>query len=127
MVRNGTLVTPPVTAAMRESVTRSTLLELAADDLGLRVQEREIDRTELYVADEAFFCNSSQEMRPVLSVDRFPVGDGCVGPVTRHLWDTFEAVIRGRVEGRTTWLTPVWRIPRHGFQAGSRPRGQASP
>jgi branched-chain amino acid aminotransferase len=108
MVRNGALVTPPVTAGILESVTRSTLLELAADDLGLRVQEREIDRTELYVADEAFFCASGMEMRAVLSVDRFPVGDGRVGPVTRQLWDTYEAVIRGRNKARIAWLTPVW-------------------
>jgi len=48
--RNGALVTPPVTSPFLESVTRSTLLELAAEDLGLRVEEREVDRTELYVA-----------------------------------------------------------------------------
>jgi branched-chain amino acid aminotransferase len=108
MVRNGILVTPPVTAGILESVTRSTLLEIAADDLGLQVQEREIDRTELYVADEAFFCGSGQEMRPVLSVDGFPVGDGRVGPVTRRLWNSYEAVIRGQNNARAGWLTPVW-------------------
>jgi branched-chain amino acid aminotransferase len=113
MVRNGTLVTPPVTAAILESVTRSTLLELAADDLGLRVQERDIDRSELYVADEAFFCGSAQEMRPVLSVDRFAVGDGRIGPVTRALWTAYEAVVRGRNNARAAWLTPVAQVPAH--------------
>lgn len=109
IVRNGTLITPPVTAGILESVTRSTLLELAADDLGLRVQEREIDRTELYVADEAFFCASGMEMRAVLSIDRFPVGNGRIGPVTRLLWDAYEAVVRGRKEARRAWLTSVWQ------------------
>ena len=112
MVRNNTLVTPPVTASLLESVTRLTLLELAADDLGLRVQEREIDRTELYVADEAFLCGSALEVRPVLSVDRFPVGGGGIGPVTRRLWDAYEAVVRGRNHARKAWLTPVSRSPR---------------
>ena len=112
MVRNGTLVTPPVTASILESVTRSTLLELAGNDLGLRVQEREINRTELYIADEAFFCGSAQEVRPVLSVDRFPVGDGRIGPVTRRLWDAYEAAVRGRNPARTGWLTPVSRTSR---------------
>jgi branched-chain amino acid aminotransferase len=107
MVRNGALITPPVTASILESVTRATLLELAADDLGLRVEERDIDRSELYVADEAFFCGSAQEIRPILSVDRSPVGDGGIGPITRELWDAYEAVIRGRNRARAEWLTPV--------------------
>jgi branched-chain amino acid aminotransferase len=109
MVRNGVLITPPVTASILESVTRLTLLELAADDLDLRVQEREIDRSELYIADEAFFCGSRKEICPVLSVDRFPVGDGRVGPMTRHLWDAYQAVVRGRNKTRAGWLTPVWQ------------------
>jgi branched-chain amino acid aminotransferase len=107
MVQNGVLVTPPVAAAVLESVTRSTLLELAAQDLGLRVQERKIDPTELYVADEAFFCGSGLEIRPVFSVDRFPVGEGRIGPVTRQLWGAYEAVVRGRNKIRAGWLTPV--------------------
>jgi branched-chain amino acid aminotransferase len=107
MLRNGVLITPPVTAAVLESVTRATLLELASAELGLRVQEREIDRTELYFADEAFLCASGLEVRPVLSVDRFPVGMGRVGPVTRRLWNAYDAVVRGRNAARADWLTPV--------------------
>jgi branched-chain amino acid aminotransferase len=107
MVRGGVLVTPPVTASILESVTRATLLELAAEELGLRVQEREIDRSELYLAEEAFFCGSGHEIRPVLSVDRFPLGDGGVGPVTRRLWKSYEAVVRGRNASRAGWLTAV--------------------
>ena len=106
MVQNGVLVTPPV-AAVLESVTRSTLLELAAQDLGLRVHERKIDPTELYDADEAFFCGSGLEICPVLSVDQFPVGEGRIGPVTRQLWGAYEAVVRGRDKIRAGWLTPV--------------------
>ena len=109
MVRKGILVTPPVTAGILESVTRSTLLQLEEEDLGLRVQERDIDRTELYVADEAFLCGSGAEMRPVSSVDRFPVGDGRVGPVTRQLWEIYQEVVRGRNQARAAWLTPVWQ------------------
>jgi branched-chain amino acid aminotransferase len=108
IVRDGALITPPVTAGILESVTRSTLLELAANDLGLTVRERDIDRSELYVADEAFFCGSSQEITPVLSVDQFPVGSGTVGPITRRLWESYESVVRGRNKARTGWLTPVW-------------------
>lgn len=108
MVREGKLVVPPVTSGIIESLTRSALLELAANDLGLRIQEREIDRSELYIADEAFFCGSGQQLRPVLSIDRFPVGDGRVGLITRQLWDAYEAAVRGRNQSRSNWLTPVF-------------------
>ena len=108
IVRDGALITPPVTAGILESVTRSTLLELAANDLGLAVRERDIDRSELYVAEEAFFCGSSQEITPVLSIDQFPVGNGAVGPVTSRLWETYDSLVRGRNKVRSGWLTPVW-------------------
>lgn len=112
MVRDGTLVTPPITSGIVESVTRSTLLELASSDLGLQVQERDIDRSELYIADEAFFCGSGQQMRPILSINRFPLGDGRVGHITRQLWDAYEAAARGRNESRLGWLTPVFESAR---------------
>jgi len=109
MVRNGVLLTPPITASIQESITRLTLLELAADDLGLRAQERDIDRSELYLAEEIFLCGTSAEIRPVLSVDRRTVGNGQVGAVTRRLWDAYETVLRGRNPARTGWLTPMWQ------------------
>jgi branched-chain amino acid aminotransferase len=107
LVRDGALITPPVTSAILESVTRATLLELATDDLGLKVEEREVDRSELMIADEAFFCGTAHEIRPVLSIDRFPVREGRIGAVTRRLWDAYEGVVRGRNQARGRWLTPV--------------------
>src|SRR5881398_2571820 len=86
MVRKGRLVTPPVTADILESITRATLIEeICPTALGLDVVEREIDRTELYVAEEAFFCGSGYEITPIVSIDRFPLGDGEVGPITRRV------------------------------------------
>src|SRR5256885_13770566 len=76
MVRRGKLVTPPVTSDILESITRTTLIESLCPALGMDVVEREIARTELYVADEAFFCGSGYEITPIVSIDRFPVGDG---------------------------------------------------
>jgi branched-chain amino acid aminotransferase len=107
LVRDGVIITPSTTASILESVTRATLVELARHELGLRVEEREIDRSELYVADEAFLCGSDAEIRPVLSIDRFPVGNGRVGLITRRLWDAYDAVVRGRQPARAAWLTPV--------------------
>jgi len=108
MVRRGVLVTPPVTANILESITRETVLELAADVLKLRVQEREIDRTELYVADEVFFCGSGAEVTPINTVDHYPVGTGQPGPITRRLQDVYFAVVEGRVPEYRHWLTPVY-------------------
>jgi len=108
MVRDGVLVTPPVTAGILESITRSTLLELAARELGLAVLEREVDRTELYVAEEVFLCGSGYEVLPITSVDRLEVGDGQRGPVTRRIQELYFAVARGEKPAYRQWLTPVY-------------------
>ena len=109
MVRNGRLVTPPVTAGILESITRDSLIQIAASE-GQTVEEREIDRTELYVADELFFCGSAAEVTPILSVDRLPVGDGRAGPRTLALRAAFLAATHGEVPERSGWLTPVFGV-----------------
>ncbi len=107
MVRGGRLITPPVTASILESITRDTLIELARDVCNLEVEQREIDRSELYIADEAFLCGSGLEISPILSVDRLPVREGRVGPLTHRLWASYDAVIRGRDHRYLSWLTPI--------------------
>src|SRR5436853_400802 len=104
----GALITPPVTANILESITRATVLELARDALKLKVEEREIDRTELYVADEGFFCGSGWEITPVKSVDRYAVGTGQPGPLTRRLQEVYFSVVEGRVPQYRPWLLPVY-------------------
>ncbi len=108
MVRDEVLVTAPVTANILESITRATVLELARDALGLKIQEREIDRTELYIADEVFFCGSGWEITPVRSVDRYPIGKGQPGPLTKRLQEVYFSVAEGRVPKYRHWLTPVY-------------------
>jgi branched-chain amino acid aminotransferase len=108
MVRDGVPVTPGLANDILESVTRATLMELLEDEFGLRTQERDIARTELYAAQEAFFCGSGGEIQPILSIDRLPVGKGEVGPVTRQLQEAYFAAVRGAAPGRSSWLTPVW-------------------
>lgn len=106
MVRDGALVTPDIISGILESVTRATLLELARAELGIPVVERAIDRTELYACDELFLLGTGAEIEPLTAVDSLPVGEGTVGPVTRRLWDIYEAIVRG-----TTNAHPEWRIP----------------
>lgn len=107
MFRKGALITPPVTAGILESVTRDTMLRLAHDEMGMPVEVREIDRTEIYTADEAFFCNSFEEVRPVTALDRLPIGSGAVGPTTKRLWDTYENVVRSADSKYTDWLSAI--------------------
>ena len=109
MVRKGKLVTPPISSDILESITRTTLIEEIGPELGLDVVEREIDRTELYVADEAFFCGSGYEITPIVSIDRFPLGDGTVGSTTRRLLTAYMNIVRGVDTRRPEWRTPVYR------------------
>jgi branched-chain amino acid aminotransferase len=108
MVRGGALITPPVTANILESITRATVLELAKEVLGVQVVEREVDRTELYIADEAFFCGSGWEITPVRSVDHYPIGTGHPGPLTRRLQEVYFSVVEGRMPQYRHWLMPVY-------------------
>ena len=108
IVRRGKLVTPPVTADILESITRETLIELARDVLGLEVVEREVDRSELYVCDEAFFCGSGAEVLPMASIDHYAIGDGTPGPITRRLQALYFEVARGQHAQYRHWLTPVY-------------------
>jgi len=109
MVRRGVLLTPPLTADILESITRITLLADVIPDLGLDVQEREIARTELYVADEAFFCGSGYEITPILSIDRFPLGNGEVGPITKKLSKAYMDLVRGIDKRHPEWRTPIYK------------------
>ena len=107
MVRAGRPITPGVTSSILESVTRATVIELLAELAG-PTAERDVDRTELYAADEAFFCGSGQEIQPIVSVDRLPVGTGAPGPLTRRLQERYFALVRGETNDHADWLTPVW-------------------
>ena len=110
MVRKGKIITPPLTGDILESITRETLIEdVAPRLLGMPIVEREIDRTEVYVADEAFFCGSGYEITPITSVDRFPLGDGKVGPITQKISDAYMALVRGTDKRHAEWRTATYR------------------
>jgi branched-chain amino acid aminotransferase len=106
LVRDGQLVTPPVTAGILEGITRRTLLTLARD-LGLDVLERTVERSELYVADEVFLCGTAMELAPVIEVDHRRVGDGAPGTLTRRLAKEFDDAVHGRCPRHADWCTPV--------------------
>lgn len=107
MVVKGTLVTPMLTDSVLESITRDTVIQLAKVN-GIPVVERTVDRTELYTCDEAFLCGSAMEITPVLSVDRYTVGDGETGAITRRLHKAYLDAAMGRDEQFRDWLTPIY-------------------
>ena len=107
MVRNGELITPQLTDSVLESITRDTVIKIA-ESKGYKVVERTIDRTELYTCDEAFLCGSAMEMTPVLSVDKYVIGNGDTGAITKELHMTYLDVVRGKVEQFKDWVTPIY-------------------
>lgn len=108
IVRNGVVITPLITNNILESITRATLLNLFHDELDTETMEREIDRTELYLADEVFLCGTGREITPVVSVDRLLVGDGRVGSLTRQIQSVYFDAVRGKNEKYKGWLLPVY-------------------
>lgn len=107
MVRRGVLTTPPITSDILEGITRRTVLQIARD-AGMPVEEREIDRSELYLAEELFFCGTGVQVEPVTKIDRRPVGGtGAIGPLTARVRDKFFDIVHGKAPEYGDWLTPV--------------------
>jgi branched-chain amino acid aminotransferase len=107
MVRHGKLVVPPVQSNALEGITLGSLLHLARHELGLEVVERDIDRTELYVADEAFFCGTGAQVAAIASLDHRQIGSGGMGPITTALRERYFRIVRGLEPAYMHWLTPV--------------------
>lgn len=106
IVRHGKLATPDTSTDILEGITRDSLIELAKQ-LGMTVEERSIDRTELYKADEAFLCGTSARITPVLSIDKRPVGDSKLGSITRQLMDAYAAVQDASDKRFEAWRTVI--------------------
>ena len=104
MVKDGKLVTPLLTDSVLESITRDTVIHLAEEVLHIPVEERSIDRTELYTCDEAFLCGSAMEIRPIVSIDRYAL-DG--QEITARLHQVYLDVVRGKMEEYKTWTSAL--------------------
>ena len=104
MVRDGVVITPPVTDNILEGITRKTAIELVNKELGLPVLERSIDRTELFICDELFMTGSAAEIVAVTKVDYRQVGTGKMGPVTEKLREWFGNIVRGKIAKYHHWV-----------------------
>ncbi len=108
IVRNGVVITPPVSDGILEGITRRTIIELCQRELNTEVLERSIDRSELYVADEVFLVGTAVEVAPVVEVDHRPVGPGKVGTKSAALRDLYRKATMGELPGYRHWLTPTY-------------------
>lgn len=107
LVRNNTLITPGNTENILEGITRHTVMTLAEQELGLATEQRTLDRTELYMADEAFFCGTGAQVAPIGHIDHRQVGNGGLGPVTQQLQALYFKVVRNQLPQYTDWVTMV--------------------
>ena len=108
MVRDGTLITPPVTSNILEGITRETIITLARDEMGIRTVERSIDRSEVYVCDEAFFTGTGVQVAAITQIEHRPIGSGTIGPVVTRLRELYFDVVRGKNPKYQHWCTPVY-------------------
>jgi branched-chain amino acid aminotransferase len=108
MVREYILYTPPITDNVLEGITRRSVLELAEKELGLKVVERQIDRTEVYICDELFMTGTAAQVTAITKVDHRPVGEGVMGPITNQLRELFDQVARGKNPNFQDWNVPVY-------------------
>lgn len=107
LIKDEKLVTPKLTDSVLESITRDSIIKIAKF-LNYEVEERSIDRTELYVCDEAFLCGSSMEITPVLSVDKYSINDGKTGEVTNSLHQYYLNIVKGNIREFEKWVMPIY-------------------
>ena len=106
IVKNGVLMTPPLSASILGGITRATVIRLAQEE-GPAVEASMITRDQLYLADEVFFTGTAVEVTPVREVDDRAIGDGSVGPITKQLQRRYFEVVKGSDESHPEWHTFV--------------------
>jgi len=107
LVRRGVVVTPSLNQSVLEGITRRSLITLLRDELGVSVEERPVERGELFVAEEVFLTGTAAQITAVSRIDHRPVGNGRMGPLTQKLRDLFFGVVRGQVAKYRSWCTLV--------------------
>ena len=108
MIRDGVAITPPIYANILEGITRRTVIHLLTEEMNMEVQVREIDRTEVFIADEAFFCGTGVQVVAITEVDHRKIGNGTLGPVVRQLRNLYFDLVRGKNPRYRHWNVPVY-------------------
>jgi len=107
LLRGDSLITPGANDDILEGITRAAVIEIARE-FGIKVVERSIDRSELYIGDELFLCGTGAQISPVIQVDHRAIGTGAIGPVTKRIQERYFAAVQGRVPEYAHWLTPIY-------------------
>ncbi len=108
IVRDNQLITPPLTASILEGITRRTIIDLAENEMGLKVIERGFNRTELYIADEVFFCGTGVQVAWIKEIDHRIIGQGVIGKHTKAIQDRYFNIVNGNDSAHENWLSPVY-------------------
>jgi len=108
IVRKGQSMTPGVSSDILESITRESLIQILKEEFDLDTAQRDIDRSEIYAAEEAFLCGTLAEVCPIVSLDGIPIGTGKVGPLTKALQHKYQDIVYGRSKAHPEWRTPVY-------------------
>ena len=108
LIMDGKLITPPASDNILIGITRDTVIKLANWELGIETIERQIDRSELYIADECFLTGTAAHVTPVLEIDHRKVGNGEVGSITKRLQDLYFNIVQGRNKKYIDWCTPAY-------------------
>jgi len=108
IVRNKQLITSKITDSILEGITRKVVMCIAKNDLNIEVIEREIDRTELYLSDEIFLCGTTTEIVPIISIDKIPIYNEKVGPITQNIMSLFFKIVRNEYPKYQEWLTDIY-------------------
>ena len=127
IVRNGQLITPPVTCNILEGITRDSIMELAREEMHLPTVERPIDRSELYICEEAFLTGTGVQVAAITSIEHRPVGTGMIGPVVSRLRDLYFDVVKGKNRKYAHWCTPVYDLGSVKSDANLAEPGRVSP
>jgi len=106
LVNNGKISTPPLSAGILNGITRDSVIKIAEAD-GISIMEGNIDREDLYIADEVFMTGTAAEVKSVTEIDNITIGDGKPGKITRKLQNAFLNVAMGKDKRFSKWLTPV--------------------
>jgi branched-chain amino acid aminotransferase len=108
LVKDGTLITPPLSETILPGITRVCVMALAAKELGIKTVERPVKQAELYTTDELFFCGTGAQISPIVDVDGKTIGSGKPGPLTMKLQGLYFSAARGDDPKYTDWVTPVY-------------------
>lgn len=104
----GKLITPPATDNILLGITRETIMHVAKEEMGIQTEERSIDRSELYLADECFLTGTAAHVTPVLEIDHRSVGDGQIGKISKELQNLYFDIVRGKNKKYSRWCTPAY-------------------